>query len=176
MASCSQRSFSAHRDNLAETLRTTGDRTCRHPVTYKWISRFLANRADELINLKEIAASSKRPDCFLVRCDRIITEMKTQSLMFKIGKNISTSAPRLMEMYALAVGRLTLSYSGRDQYAEEEDEEAMERRFERQPQHAENADRLTSVVCDLDSFWLRLNWPVDGCYCSQCEKRRPFMN
>jgi hypothetical protein len=28
----------------------------------------------------------------------------------------------------------------------------------------------------LDSLWLRLNWPVDGCYCSQCEKRKPFMN
>ncbi|CAI7572643.1 unnamed protein product [Penicillium manginii] len=158
MASSSQPSFSAHRDNLAETLRATGD------------------RANELINLKDIAASRKHPDCFLVRCDRIITEMKTQSLMFGIGENISPSAPILMEMYALAVGRLSLSNSGRDQYAEEKDEEAMERKFERQPQHAENADRLTSVVCDLDSLWLRLNWPVDGCYCSQCEKRKPFMN
>lgn len=176
MASFSLLSFSAHRDNLAETLRATGDRASRHPVTYKCISRFLANRADELIDLRNIATSREHTSCFLVRCDRIITEMKTQSLMFKLGEDISPSAARLMEMYALAVGRLTLSQSGCDQYAEENDEKAMERRFERQPQHAENADRLTSVVCDLDSFWLRLNWPVNGCHCSQCEKRKPFMN
>jgi hypothetical protein len=50
-------------------------------------------------------------------------------------------------MYAVAVGRLSLSASGRDQYTEDKDEEAMESH----PRHAENADRLTSVLCDLDS-------------------------
>lgn len=32
-------------------------------------------------------------------------------------------------MYAVAVGRLSLSASGRDQYTEDKDEEAMERKF-----------------------------------------------
>lgn len=175
MSGSNRPSFSAHRVNLAENFRSASDRTSRKPVTYKWISKFFADRADDLTDLKDIAAARKSPECFFIRCDRILTEMRTQSLLFKIGENLAPCAPRLMEMYALSVGRLTLSTSGRDQYAEEKDEEAMEKRFERQPKRAEHSDRLENIVCDLDAIWLRLNWPVYGCDCVQCHKRKSFL-
>lgn len=175
MSDLNRASFSAHRVILAENFRSASDRTIRKSVTYKWISRFLADRADDLTNLRDMAIPRKAPGCFHIRCDRIITEMRTQSLMFKIGENIAPCAPRLMEMYALAIGRLTLSSSGRDQYAEKKDEEAMDKRFERQPRRAEHDDRLENIVCDLDAIWLRLNWPVDGCDCLQCHKRKSFL-
>ncbi|OQE16700.1 hypothetical protein PENSTE_c023G06067 [Penicillium steckii] len=168
--------FKDSRWEITERFIVAAKKVQQKPVTYKWVSKFLENRADDLEVLREMARNRRPPHCFYGRCDRILVEMRAHILVYKKIRSEMQYAHYLMEMYAMIIGALTLDSSGRDEEADHADSEVTDMTDEIWEKCEKLHDRtIDASRADLDGFWLRLNWPIDGCCCAQCEKLKYHM-
>lgn len=168
--------FRDSRYEITERFIEAAKKVKDKPVTYKWVSRFLTDRADDLEVLREMARNRRPPHCFYGRCDRVLVEMRAHILVYKKGRSMMLYAHYLMEMYAMIIGSLTLSKNGGDEEADNADSEVIDMTDEIWEKCEKLNDRtIDPSRADLDGFWIRLNWPVDGCDCAQCEKLKYHM-
>lgn len=167
-------SFRSARIDLAEYMRKASQDLEHKEVSYRWVSRLLTECADEFFDVTEMVAERSTPLCFDIRADSILREMRAQSLIFKVGRDIMPDASKLIYYYALAIGRLTLHFKGPtgDKYAEDCDEDAMETKVSPMPKYSADGGRHARASFDLEALWLRLEWPVQICNCPQCARRK----
>lgn len=170
--------FEEDREDFVKAIQSKSRRVDRQAETNTAVAQWLANRLPEFDLIKRFGELEKNegrkvPPCFPVRCDLLREEMHQLSQALADQPNLTSLASLVMEMLSLQVGRLSLDgYSNVDHFAEEMERQMQRNEFDWKKRHADD-DQVTFIVRQVHQLWIRLNQPIQNCYCRQCMYRRP---